>query len=69
MPLDHGLRTGTGVEFYLVLIAVWVWEAGKEGRMLLTLPEGQDHSGHLRKAGVVLLLIGGRVQVPIPSPI
>lgn len=37
--------------------------------MLLTLPGGQDHTGHLRKAGVVLLLIGSRVQVPIPSPI
>lgn len=39
MPLDHGLRTGTGFEFVLVLIAVWVWEAG-EGRVLLTLLGG-----------------------------
>lgn len=36
--------------------------------MLLTLPGGQDHTGHLR-AGVVLPLVGGRVKVPIPSPI
>lgn len=47
MPLDHGLRTGTEVEFCLVLIAVWVWGAEKavtetpgsgEARVLLTLP-------------------------------
>lgn len=37
--------------------------------MLLTSPGGQDHTGHLRRAGVVLLLIGGRVKIPIPSPI
>lgn len=37
--------------------------------MLLTSPGGQHHTGHLRRAGVVLPLIGGRVQVPIPSPI
>lgn len=37
--------------------------------MLLTLPGGQGHTGHLRRAGVVLLSIGGRVKIPIPSPI
>lgn len=37
--------------------------------MVLTLPGGQGHTGHLRRAGVVLLLVGGRVKIPIPSPI
>lgn len=52
MPLDHGPRTGTRVEFWLVLIAVWVWAAAKavietrgsgEGRMPSTSPGDQDY--------------------------
>lgn len=31
-------------------------------------PGDQDHTGHLRRAGVVLLLIGGRANAPTPSP-
>lgn len=77
MTLDHGLRTGTGVEFCLVLIEVWVWEAGKavteilgsgEGRMPSTSPGDQDHTGHLRRVGVLLLVVSGRVNIPTPSP-
>lgn len=77
MPLDPGLRTGTGVEFCLVLIEVWVWEAGKavteslgsgECRMPSTSPGDQDHTGHLRRVEVVLLVVSGRVNVPTPSP-
>lgn len=78
MPLDPGLRTGTGVEFCLVLIEVWVWEAGKgvteslgsgEGRMPSASPGDQDHTGHSRRVGVVLLVVSGRVSVPPLAPI
>lgn len=51
MSLDHGPRTGAGVEFCMVLIAVWVWAAGRavtkvtpgsgEGRMPSTSPGDQ----------------------------
>lgn len=31
-------------------------------------PGDQDHTGHLRRAGVVLLLMGGRVNALTPNP-